>query len=111
MQENAELTQRGVPPIWQFMTSDENRRIAEVVLSQQGFSRPYLVGPGTPPELVTILRTAFDATMRDPQFLADAEKGRLDVSPLSGAKVQELVQAFYATPKDIVEKARAAIRP
>jgi tripartite-type tricarboxylate transporter receptor subunit TctC len=111
LEENAELTQRGVAPIWRFMTSDENRKVAEVVVSQQGFSRPYLVGPGTPAELVTILRTAFDATMRDPQFVADAEKGRLDVSPLSGANVQELVQAFYATPKDIIEKARAAIRP
>ena len=111
LQENDELTKRGVAPIWQFVTSDENRKIAQVVVSQQGFSRPYLVGPGTSAELVTILRTAFDATTRDPQFLADAEKGRLDVSPLSGAKVQELVEAFYATPRDIIEKARAAIRP
>jgi tripartite-type tricarboxylate transporter receptor subunit TctC len=111
LQENAELSQRGVPPIWQFMTSPENKRIAEVVISQQGFSRPYLVGPGTPPELVSILRNAFEATMRDPQFLADAKKSGLDVSSLPGAKVQELVEAFYATPKDIIEKARVAIRP
>jgi tripartite-type tricarboxylate transporter receptor subunit TctC len=111
LEENDELTRKGVPPIWRFMTSAENRKIAEVILLQQGFSRPYLVGPGTPAELVTILRAAFDATMRDPQFLADAEKARLDVSPLPGAKVQELVQGFFATPKDILEKARAAIRP
>ena len=66
---------------------------------------------GTPPELVDILRKAFDATMCDPQFLAEADKASLELSPSPGAKVQELVQAFYATPKDIVEKARVAIRP
>ena len=47
----------------------------------------------------------------DPQFLADAEKMHIDVSAVPGAAVQELIQKLYATPKDIVEKARAAIRP
>ena len=101
----------GVPSIWQFISGDENRKIAEFILAQKGFERPLVVGPDTPAELVDILRTAFDATMRDPQFLAEMEKGRLDVSPSPGAKVQALVQGFYATPKDIVQKARAAIRP
>ena len=49
--------------------------------------------------------------MRDPQVLEDAEKLRVDIAPLSGAKVQELVAKLYATPKDIVERARQAIRP
>jgi tripartite-type tricarboxylate transporter receptor subunit TctC len=106
-----ELTQMGIPSIWKFISGDENRKIAEFILAQKGFERPLLVGPDTPPELVNILRTAFDATMRDPQFLAEMEKGRLDVSPSPGTKVQALVQTFYATPKDIVTKARAAIRP
>jgi hypothetical protein len=106
-----ELTQMGVPSISKFISSDENRKIAEFILAQKGFERPLLVGAETPPELVNILRTGFDATMRDPQFLAEMEKARLDVSPASGIRVQELVRAFYATPKDIVTKARTAIRP
>jgi len=60
---------------------------------------------------VTTLRAAFDATMRDPQYLADAEKMHIDISPLPGATVQQLIQALYATPKPVVEQARAAIRP
>ena len=60
---------------------------------------------------MTTLRTAFDATMRDPQYLADAEKMHIDISPLPGATVQELIVKLYATPKETIEQARNAIRP
>ncbi|MEA2988073.1 MAG: hypothetical protein QOG83_784 [Alphaproteobacteria bacterium] len=108
---NPELTSFGAPEIWRYIKGDENRKVAELVIAQQAFERPYFVAPGTPAELVGTLRTAFDATMRDPQFIADAEKTGVDVSPLPGGKVQELVAKLYATPKDIVDKAKAAIRP
>jgi tripartite-type tricarboxylate transporter receptor subunit TctC len=106
-----ELTQIGVPSIWKFIANDESRKIAELILAQKGFERPLLVAPGTPAELVKILRDAFDATMRDAQFLAEMEKTHLDVSPAPGVKVQELVEKFYSTPREVVTKARAAIRP
>lgn len=109
--DDAELTRMGIPSISNTLSNDENRSIAAFVLAQKGFERPLLVGPATPADLVTILRNAFDATMRDPAFLAEMEKGHLDVSPSPGVKVQELVKQFYATPADIVAKARAAIRP
>jgi len=109
--ENDELTKLGVPTIWKFITDEDNRKVAEFILAQKGFERPLLVRAGTPPELVDILRKAFDATMSDPQFIADADKASLELSPSPGTRVQELVQTFYATPKHIVEKARVAIRP
>ena len=109
--ENTELTRMGAPQIWSYMRDDAARQVHAMVVSQQAFTRSYFIAAGTPPELVTTLRTAFDATMRDPQFLADADKMRIDVSPLPGATVQELVGKLYATPKAIVEQARAAIRP
>jgi tripartite-type tricarboxylate transporter receptor subunit TctC len=108
---NAELTQRGVPELWGYIKDDDSRKIAELITLQQTFQRPYFVAPGTPAEYVTILRTAFDATMKDPEFLADAAKMNVDVSPLPGAEVQEQVSKFYAAPKEIVERAKAAIRP
>ena len=108
---NPELTRMGVPQIWNFIKSDADRKAVALVVSQQAFQRPYFTAPGTPAGYVNTLRTAFDATMQDPQFLADAEKMRIDVSPLPGVKVQELVQALYSTPKDVVERARQAIRP
>jgi len=79
--------------------------------SQQAFERPYFVGPGTPAELVAILRKAFDDTMADPQFVADAAKTGIDVSPLKGAELQERVQKLYGAPKSIIERAKEAIKP
>src|SRR3954452_10607346 len=111
LEPNEELTKMGVPHIWSFVKTEENRKIVEMVIGQQVFQRSYIAPPGVVPEALGILRTAFDATMRDPQYLAEADKMRIDISPLPGAKVQEIVQKLHATPKDIVEKARAAIRP
>lgn len=108
---NDELTKLGVPELWSYMKDAESKRVAELIVSQQAFQRPYFVAAGTPDATVAILRKAFDNTMRDEQFLADARKIRIDVSPLPGATVQDLVQQFYATPKDIVERGRRAIRP
>ena len=85
--------------------------MAELVVSQQVFQRSYIAPPGTPAEQINILRTAFDATMKDTDFLADAEKMKLSITPLSGAKVQELIERLYKTPKDFVERAKAVIKP
>jgi tripartite-type tricarboxylate transporter receptor subunit TctC len=91
--------------------TEQNRKVVELVIGQQVFQRSYVAPPGVAPEALNTLRTAFDATMRDPQFLADADKMRIDITTLPGAQVQDLVQKLHATPKDIVERARAAIRP
>jgi tripartite-type tricarboxylate transporter receptor subunit TctC len=110
LEPHPELTRMGVPTIWKYVKSEDDRKVVELVISQTVFQRSYIVSPATPPELLNTLRAAFDAAMRDPQLLDDAEKLRVDIAPLSGAKVQELVQKLYATPKDIVERARLAIR-
>jgi tripartite-type tricarboxylate transporter receptor subunit TctC len=106
-----ELTQMGVPQIWKFIAKEEDKKATELVASQQVFGRPYIAPPGTPAEQVNILRTAFEATMKDPQFLADAEKARIDITPLHGAKVQEVVEKLYATPPAIVDRAKEIIKP
>jgi hypothetical protein len=110
LEPNDELTRMGVPHVWQYVKSEENRKVVELVIGQQAFQRSYIAPPGVAPDALKILRTAFDDTMQDPQYLADADKLRIDISPLPGTKVQEIVQKLHATPKDIVDKARAAIR-
>jgi tripartite-type tricarboxylate transporter receptor subunit TctC len=108
---NAELSAMGVPPIWNYLTTDADKRAVELIASQQVMIRSYIAPPGTPPDQIAILRAAFDATMQDRQFHEDAQTQRLVVEPMAGGKVQELVQKLYATPADIVERARLAIKP
>jgi len=106
-----ELTKLGVPQVWGFIKNEADRKAVELVVSQQVFSRPHVVAPETPADRVTILRAAYDAVMRDKQFLADAEKTRLDISPSPGVKLQTLVAAVYATPAAVVARARQIIAP
>ena len=106
-----ELTEMGVPHIWSFVPNADDRRVAELVVSQQVFQRSYIAPPGTPAGPIEILRTAFDETMKDPAFLADAEKMKISISPLAGAKVQDLIAKLYATPRDFVERAKNVIKP
>jgi tripartite-type tricarboxylate transporter receptor subunit TctC len=101
----------GVPTVFQFVDNAEDRKVVELVISQTVFHRSYIAPPETPPAQLEVLRAAFDKSMTDPQFVADAETMRIDIEPLPGAKVQEVVQGLYATPKAIVERARKAIRP
>jgi len=101
----------GVPSVFKYISNEDDRKVVELIISQQVFQRSYIAPPGLPAELLDALRSAFDATMRDQEFLHDAETIRIDISPLPGAKVQELVQKIYAAPKDIVARARQALNP
>src|SRR5262249_18355952 len=67
--------------------------------------RPYLAPPGVPAERVEALRNAFMETMRDKDFLAEAEKAKLEITPIDGAAVQKLVADLYRTPPEEVKKA------
>lgn len=110
LEPNDELTKMGVPMIWKFVDNDEDRQVAELVIAQQLFGRPYIAPPGTPAEAVKILRAAFEAALNDPELLADAQKARIDILPAGGERVQEGVDRIYGAPKRIVEKAKEAIR-
>ena len=91
--------------------TEEDKRAVELILAQQVFGRPYLAPPGFAAEPLKILRAAFVATMQDAEFLADAERTRIDVVPSSGERVQQLVEQLYATPKATVERAKDLIKP
>jgi len=97
--------------VFKYVKNEDDRKVVELVISQQVFQRSYIAPPGLPAEQLEALRSAFDATVRDKEFLTDAETMRIDISPLPGAKVQELVQKIYAAPKDIVARARQALNP
>ncbi len=111
LEPNAELTRMGVPSVFKYVTNEADRKVVELIISQQVFQRSYIAPPGLPAEQLDALRSAFDATVRDREFLSDAETIRIDISPLPGTQVQELVAKLYAAPKDIVTRARQAINP
>jgi tripartite-type tricarboxylate transporter receptor subunit TctC len=87
----------------------EQRQILKVVLSSQEIARPFATAPGVPADRVAALRAAFDATMKDAEFLAEAKKLNLDVNPLAGKAIADLLTELYATPKPVLEKAAQAV--
>jgi len=72
--------------------------------------RIYAGPPSMPAERVKAIRDAFNATAKDAQFLADAEKTKLEISPMTGEEVAEHFARYYATPKPLVDRAIAAVR-
>lgn len=105
---NPELEKKGVPSLWKYV-SGRKRDVAELILSQQEFHRPFVAPPGTPERQMSILRAAFDETMKDPEFLADAKKQRLDLAPKSGREVGALIRKVYGSPKDLIEEAKKTL--
>jgi hypothetical protein len=97
-----------VPLIIDLAANDRQRQILKLIFSRQTMGRPFAAPPGIPIDRATALRTAFDETMKDPEFLAEAEKRGLEVNPVSGADIDKLVTELYQTPKDVVTEARAA---
>jgi hypothetical protein len=106
-----ELTRRGAPPIWNFISNEDDRKAVELIISQQVFHRSYIAPPGVPAARLAILRTAFMETMKDPQFRADAQKTGIDIIPLDGGKIQDLIARLAAAPDAVVQRAKRAIRP
>jgi hypothetical protein len=101
----------GVPESVDFAVSPEARQTMEFLIGRQYFSRPFAVPPGTPAARVAALRAAFDATMKDPKFIADAEHVRLPLSPVSGPVVQDYIKKLFATPNNIKALAKKGAEP
>jgi tripartite-type tricarboxylate transporter receptor subunit TctC len=68
--------------------------------------RPYFLAEGVPADRVKILREAFDATLKDPELLSQAKKERLEINPLNGDAVQQLVVRLYGQPEALVHRTR-----
>ena len=94
-----------VPLITDVAETDEQRTALRLIVSRQTMARPYVMPPGVPADRLQALRAAFDATMKDPAFLADAKKQDLEVRPILGADADALIREVYATPPAIVKLA------
>ncbi len=93
-----------VPLALDLAKNDVDRQVLELEMIPLLFGRPYMAPPDVPKERVAALRKAFDETMKDPNFLAEAKKGKLEIEPVSGVKMEELLKKAYATPKNLVDR-------
>ena len=98
-----------IPLVGDFATNDRQRQILKLVLSRQTMGRPFMAPPQIPSERQAVLRKAFDDTMKDSEFLAEAKARGQEVNPVSGADLDKLLAELYATPKDVVEETKKAI--
>ena len=90
--------------------SKEQQQVLRLLIAPQYVGRPFFSSPDIPAERKAALRAAFDATMKDPEFLADAAKADMEISPVPGVTLDAFVAELYKTPKDVVAKAAAAIQ-
>ena len=95
-----------VPLVMDLVSDPRQEAALKLLVSRQSFARPFAAPPDLPAERVATLREAFDATMRDPDFLAEMRRLDLEVRPIGGADVQKLIGEIYASPPQVVELAR-----
>lgn len=101
---------KAVAHAFDFVKEESERQLFDLVFGIQSLGRPFAAPPEIAPARAKLLRDAFDATLRDPDFRAEAAKLRLSIKPLSGVEMEKKLQAVYELPKPLIEKARQAIR-
>jgi len=96
------------PTLWELMdrykTADPSRRLATLMLASGQLGRPMMATPGVPADRVKILRDAFNATMKDSEFLTDIDKRQFDLDPVPGEELEKIVKDVMSQPPDIVER-------
>jgi tripartite-type tricarboxylate transporter receptor subunit TctC len=95
---------KGVPFVLDLAKTPEDKQAIEFLYVGQGIGRPFIAPPDLPPPTLKVLRDAFDATMKDPAFIAEAAKRKYALDPEDGATLEALVKKAYATPKPIIER-------
>jgi hypothetical protein len=101
----------GVPAVVDLVTRPEDRALLELMVAPGAMARPFVAPPGLPPSRAALIRRAFDATMQDPDFRAEAIKIQADVAPSTGEDVQKLVERIYATPRPVIERIKRLFAP
>jgi tripartite-type tricarboxylate transporter receptor subunit TctC len=100
-----------VPSALDLVADVEDKQVLELILIRQEAGRPFAAPPGVPADRLTALRRAFDATLADGEFRADADKAQLEIEPLTAAEIETLLAKAYSAPRTIVQKAAALIEP
>jgi hypothetical protein len=105
---NPEL--KDVPFVLDLAHNAQERQAIEFLYAGQGIGRPFVAPPDLAPDRMKMLRDAFDATMTDPDFIAEAKKSKLELDPENGAHLAALIAKIYATPRPIIDRITALIK-
>ncbi len=109
MRSEPTLDKEGVPLAYSYAKTKEQQQIMQVHYEPLTFGRPFIAAPEVPTERLEALRNAFMKTMNDPDLKAEAERLKLDVSPISGTEMAQIVNRIFDLPPAIIDAARAAI--
>ena len=107
LKKSAELPD--VPLVMDLAKTDRERQILRLVLARQAMGWPFIAPPDLPADRAQALRQAFDDTMKDPEFLAEAKQRLLEVNPMSDAEIGKLISELYQTPPDIIAATKAIV--
>lgn len=95
----------GVPLITDLAKNEDDKKVLQLVFAYMRMGRPLAAPPDLPENRVTILRSAFDATMKDPAFLAEAKMAGLGIDPTTGRDLDQILAELHATPKALIDRA------
>jgi tripartite-type tricarboxylate transporter receptor subunit TctC len=100
-----------VPAALDLVSDPVKKQVLTLILIRQEPGRPVAAPPGVPPDRLAALRHAFDTTMKDPDFIAEAARLQLEIEPLTAAEIEKLMATAYATPKSVVQQAAELLEP
>jgi tripartite-type tricarboxylate transporter receptor subunit TctC len=102
---------RGVPVAIDLIRKEDDRRMFELLGIPQEFGRPLVAPPEVPADRLAALQAAFEATLKDRDYLADAERAKQSIDPLTAREIEGLIGRAYSAPKEIVERAAVYANP
>ena len=98
-----------VPLLLELVSNDLDKKVMTFVSTETAISRAVVTTDGVPPERLEALRRAFDATMKDPQFLAEAEKAKMDIGAMTGEEAQKIADFIVNTPPEVIARAKVVL--
>ncbi len=107
-EKSAELS--GVPHLYEMAKSEEDKKVMDLIFGTHALGRPISAPPGVPADRVKVLRAAFNATMKDAEFLKDAKKRHLPINPWTGEKTEKFVATYASYSRKVVDRAINALK-
>ena len=98
-----------VPSVQELARNENDRRVIDLVVAGDAMGKPMAIAPNAPPERVRALLAAYEATLRDPDFIKAAAAARTEINAVSGGRLQEIVARVLSTPADLKARARKII--